>query len=1258
MSTVSFSLDEFFPHYVDIYRKPPTIYDSLNSEVESKEYSPFYTSIPMKKEFAELRTTENLVARDFNGVNLYNHQEFMARFMSPHTPYNRMLVFHQVGTGKCVHPDTLVDVVAGEAFIHQKISQIFAKYKGDHIPRNGEGKWYGCDGSVSIRSFDPTSRTLINRKILRFYTEEVNTSLKKYITSSGKDITCTFQHKLFCGDKGFTNDIRPGDWVYTVGSHGEPVAEQITSVGLIKYVGTVYDLEVDEYHTYVADGFVTHNTCLMVTVAEAAMRIDPDVGKMIILVPSDTLLRNPRKALVGSCTNGKYKSKVVDDSGKRLNEAERNRQITNNIKPFYQIQTYLTFAKEIEKLTDEEMIAKYTNTYLFIDEAHYLKESGESATRIKYQQIRRFLHTVPSVKALLLTGTPMMHSADEIVPLINLINPEENSLDKDMFNSWWADDKFTHGEEFKARWLFGKVSHVATRNVQMFFTGDELDPPAYEMAVVKLDMEKHQSDGYKLAVREDQQNEETEEEEDDMFGDEPPEGRIKDEDKDSFGWKSSRAASNFVFQDSRWDTEKNYMTVNTEPSPTGEYRPVELKPALRNFLNRGVKSGMSEDEIFATKLSALRQLSVKFAYIVGLLRKGRKTFVYTDKVFGNGGLLLGAVLQEFGWSAFSPKTKSLAGVQPAKRFVILSGTTTDSKDLNHLLNTDKEEDRIVNSRKNMRGEIVQVILGSKKASEGVDITHIRDVVVLNAWWNMPRLDQAIGRATRSGGHDGLPRDEQNVTIHRLVAQPILNLDEPEEEDFIIDAYMYMMAEERDKKTKQIERLLKEASVDCVLNRSRNIMQGQDGSRLCDYTTCDIKCDSVPPQFNNPSYFKWGIIDDTYNLFYAEQEIKTITDTVVKLFGIQSSWSFYDLASEMPKSIGGNSLVLARALGSIISNNIPITNRLGFVNYLREENNVYFLVDDPAGTILHTLAWYSSNPTPRLSGSSGDVAAVIAKENFAEIIESLQRTADDKEKTMRKIKMLPADLQSIFEDICASIAPEEKTTLCQTIASFGQKLIWDEDLYNWVWFDGAIKYTRTSREFLIRKKPLVRLTAKGTVDTRRDRPGTACGTGEFGGRYLLWLVWWLNKRGIAKGIRGPLSQSSNDSVVVNRMIESGATTRPGELLSDIVKTEQCIALAANWMKNLDGIEDLTSKKPREGIEEAELMWWFHEFSHDQIKSWFRKISNKTDSQVLREGLQGTLPAINTVLKPDGALLSKEICPRLQEWFATNKLLREI
>jgi hypothetical protein len=1287
MANVSFSLEDFFGYYVRTSQKPPTIYDSLDRGVTGDEISAFYTSIPMKKEFSTLRTVERLKLENFRGLSLYNHQEFMARFMSPHTPYNRMLVYHGVGTGKCVHPDTTITTYAGDVPIKSKISSLFDRCKGSEISvPNDSGRWFSPKASTFVASFDPTTRSLVKRKILRFYVETVDTILKKIITETEREIVCTFQHKLFCGDKGFTNNINTGDWVYVVGDHGEPQAERVASVGVIKYRGPVYDLEVDEFHTYIADDFVTHNTCLMITVAEAAMQIDPTLNKVIILVPSETLLQNPRKELTGKCTDGKYEAKYTKDSyGKKLNDSEIKRQVTNNIKPFYSIQTYNEFANAIAILTDEELINRYTNTYIFIDEAHNLKKT-ETKSKKKYEQIHRFLHTVPSLKALLLTGTPMIHTPTEIVSLINLINPLENQLETDEFKKWWDGKNFTHGPEFKAKYLFGKVSHVATRNVDMLYAGDELDPEnGHDIRVVKLPMSVNQSSAYVSAIRQDT-SEAAAENTDDIFGDGFVDEEDEKEDDETFGYKNSRAASNFVFPNSTWGIsgEDNYM----DKTSLREKKLLVLKEPMKKFLSAKITPAMTDEEKINSKLEQLEKLSAKFAYIIKLALgkingKQNKIFVYSDKVSGGGILLLGAILQEFGYEMFDPKTKDISGILPGKRFVVFTQETTPSSDqVSRLLNTGPEEGRIINSAKNMRGGICQVVLASKKASEGVDITHIRDVVLLNSWWNMPRIDQAIGRATRSGGHDGLPRSEQNVTVHRLLAEPVINLDEGGDV-LVIDEYVYGEAEVRDKMTKQIERLLKEASVDCVLNLSRNTMTGGDGSRQCDYTTCDIKCDSVSPAFKDSAYYKWGSIEDTYNLYYAEEEIRQITETVVKLFGYRSSWNFTELAEKMPAGIASSSIVLARALKNIITDNIPIKNRLGFVNYLREENNVYFLVDDPAGTILHTLAWYASNPTPKISGTTKDLTAILSEKNLSQVMANLEKTASDKVQTAKKLALLPPGIRDVIEKTCADVPDSQKSQLCQTIADI-VKVEYDPDLYEWYWFDGANELTK--EKFLIRRKPLQRKTATGAKpDKRQDRPGMACASGDYGSRYLLWMVYWLNKRAAQRGETGPFAHAITNEDSYKALLDPNADPAVGELREDIVRSYQSDQLGKYWKTKIaadpreaDKLLKLVNLPPKEAVPAADLVlysdeewfWWFYndKFSAEKIRSWYNDsgLPILSTEEIIKREAGPHMSALYHVIKPpvtrptekSKPLQAQKLCSGIQSWFTSKNMMRKV
>ena len=88
---LSFKLEDFFPYY---------IFQTLNTNTNlyNLPSDPFYNQILIKKEFNELEL-DPIEALPKDG-GYFKHQNFMARLLSPNTPYDRMLVFHHMGTGK------------------------------------------------------------------------------------------------------------------------------------------------------------------------------------------------------------------------------------------------------------------------------------------------------------------------------------------------------------------------------------------------------------------------------------------------------------------------------------------------------------------------------------------------------------------------------------------------------------------------------------------------------------------------------------------------------------------------------------------------------------------------------------------------------------------------------------------------------------------------------------------------------------------------------------------------------------------------------------------------------------------------------------------------------------------------------------------------------------------------------------------------------------------------------------------------------
>jgi hypothetical protein len=229
----------------------------------------------------------------------------------------------------------------------------------------------------------------------------------------------------------------------------------------------------------------------------------------------------------------------------------------------------------------------------------------------------------------------------------------------------------------------------------------------------------------------------------------------------------------------------------------------------------------------------------------------------------------------------------------AARYVMITGNKAYSP--NNL-----EDIKYVTNPNNMNGEKVKVVIISKAGSEGLDFKCIRQVHILDPWYNMSRIEQIIGRAVRNFSHCMLEDfKERNVEIYLHSTIP-RNDEEP------ADLYIYRYAEKKAKLIGNVNRLLKEISVDCLLNigqhnftiqqlssiaNNKNIkirvssnpepieflIGDRDYSEICDYTVCetDFKC--------KPNAEITDLIKDTYNDDYAKMNYSTIVKRIRQLF---------------------------------------------------------------------------------------------------------------------------------------------------------------------------------------------------------------------------------------------------------------------------------------------------------------------------------------------------------------------------------------
>lgn len=73
--------------------------------------------------------------------------------------------------------------------------------------------------------------------------------------------------------------------------------------------------------------------------------------------------------------------------------------------------------------------------------------------------------------------------------------------------------------------------------------------------------------------------------------------------------------------------------------------------------------------------------------------------------------------------------------------------------------------RLASSDLNKFGDVIKVVIATKKSFKGVDLRNVRHLHLLDAFANFRDFIQFVGRGPRNCSHSGLPRAQQRVTVH-------------------------------------------------------------------------------------------------------------------------------------------------------------------------------------------------------------------------------------------------------------------------------------------------------------------------------------------------------------------------------------------------------------------------------------------------------------------------------------------------------------
>jgi hypothetical protein len=121
--------------------------------------------------------------------------------------------------------------------------------------------------------------------------------------------------------------------------------------------------------------------------------------------------------------------------------------------------------------------------------------------------------------------------------------------------------------------------------------------------------------------------------------------------------------------------------------------------------------------------------------------------------------------------------------------------------------------------------VIKVFLSTKSGAEGVNLMNVRQVHIMEPYWNDLRIKQAIGRAVRQCSHATLPRHLRTVDayIYRSTIDSFPLGEDIDERgrNHTTDEYVLQVARKKQGLIDRAQLVMKEIAVDCKLSEKHN-----------------------------------------------------------------------------------------------------------------------------------------------------------------------------------------------------------------------------------------------------------------------------------------------------------------------------------------------------------------------------------------------------------------------------------------------------
>ena len=567
----------------------------------------------------------------------------------------------------------------------------------------------------------------------------------------------------------------------------------------------------------------------------------------------------------------------------------------------------------------------FKDSMIVIDEVHNIRMNNDADDKKVAESVKLLVKNVKNMKLVFLSGTPMYNDPREIIFLLNLLIMNDKFIPistKDIFRKDGTFIVSNDGEEIGKKRLIeranGYISFVRGENPYNFpfkifpneydasvsikskqypkfqFNGKEIIEGIQHMDIYIDNIGVVQKRGYEYIL-------------DKIYDSMESQTQESFANMDSFGYsvlKEPLNALNICYELKEGD-ETVYLTGKDALPRLMTFEENKTDGLIYNYDYIGDEKYFSYQNIgkYSGKIKSILDSILKSTGIV---------LVYSQYL--DAGLVpLALALEELGFgrlkhmNLLKPRTdintldavsmKPKSGSKIQAKYCMITGDRKYSPN-------NYDELRIVNEHANINGETCKVVLISQAGSEGIDFKCLRQVHIMEPWYNLNRIEQITGRAIRNCSHKNLPLTERNCQI-------FLHGTMDDNDSEYIDMMVYRYAERKASRIGDVQKVLKSVSIDCILNYEQtNFSQFLDQvipiklstgekikinikdkpySAICDYSdSCTYKCvNSVQNEepINTSSYsishlVNHSIVDKIKKLFikrnyYKVKEIKQI-----------------------------------------------------------------------------------------------------------------------------------------------------------------------------------------------------------------------------------------------------------------------------------------------------------------------------------------------------------------------------------------------